>query len=78
MRVIGEVPNNLYKITLFQWNGKYIIKIESGLLEQSYKVEEWDITETQLPSLLNETFMQSVSERFKMMHRDFQQSLDKV
>jgi hypothetical protein len=78
MRVIGEVPNNLYKITLFQWNGKYIIKIESGLLEQSYKVEEWDVQEKQLPLLLSDEFMQSVSERFKMMHRDFQQSLDKV
>ena len=77
MRVIGEVPHNHYKITLFNWNGKFIIKIESGWLEQSYKVDEFDIMENELHSLLDETFLASVADRFRAMHADFQATLER-
>jgi 23S rRNA A1618 N6-methylase RlmF len=78
MRVIGEVPHGLYKITLFQWNGKFIIKIESGLLEQVYKIEEWDIPEERLADLLNDTFMKAVSQRFGEMHRDINSVIESL
>lgn len=77
MRVIGEVPHNLYKITLFQWNGKFIIKIESGLMEQSYKLDEWEVPESALSDLLDDDFMSSVARRFRDMHHDFQATLDR-
>ncbi|MDZ7648033.1 MAG: hypothetical protein U5K54_13125 [Cytophagales bacterium] len=44
MRVIKEIPYANFKITIFQWNGKYLIKIESGLLEQTFKINELDTT----------------------------------
>ncbi len=76
MRVIGEVPHNQFKITLFQWNGKFIIKIESGMYEQTYKVDEYEIPETSLPDLLDESFMSAVSARFREMHMNFQEALN--
>ncbi len=77
MRVIGEVPHNQYKITLFHWNGKFIIKIESGLMEQSFKVEEWELPESDLPALLDEDFMSGVSARFRSMYTDFQAAIQR-
>jgi hypothetical protein len=45
MRVIKEFPFNPFiKATLFSWNGKYILKLESGNLEQTYKISELDVS----------------------------------
>jgi len=45
MRVIKEFPfNQFIKATLFSWNGKYILKLESGNLEQTYKISELDVS----------------------------------
>lgn len=79
MRVIGEIPHPSCKITLFQWNQKYIIKIEQGPLEQSYKVDETEvIDEAELKSLLNNDFMQSVMQRFHQMHMDLMKAMENM
>ncbi|MEJ2004737.1 MAG: hypothetical protein P8X57_07190 [Cyclobacteriaceae bacterium] len=70
MRIIGDIPHDMYKITLFDWNGKYIIKIESGPYEQSYKIDQMDIDQADIPSLLDTVFMEGVTRRFHEMHRD--------
>jgi hypothetical protein len=45
MRVIKEFTlSQSIKCTVFSWNGKYIIKLEMGNLEQTYKVSEMDVT----------------------------------
>ena len=45
MRVINETAlTKDIKCTLFSWNGKYIIKLEKGNLEQTYKISEMDIS----------------------------------
>ncbi len=71
MRLVSNIPHELYQISIFEWNNKYIIKIESGPYEQSYKLDalEYDISD--IPSLLNEHFMKSVTQRFHQMHQDF-------
>ena len=45
MRVISEhtLPEGL-KATLYAWNGKYILKLENGSLEQTYKTLEMDVS----------------------------------
>lgn len=78
MRIVGEIPHPLYKITLFQWNGKYIIKFESGPCEQSYKISEFDVDENDLYELLDDEFMKKISSRFHHMHEDLQTLLDKI
>lgn len=79
MRVIAEIPHPQLKITLFQWNGKYIIKIEIGQFEQVFKVSEMDVSGLEdLKKLLNDDFLESVMERFLDMREDFNRSFLKL
>ena len=79
MRVIGEITHPSCKITIFQWNGKYIIKIEQGLLEQSYNIDETELSDVDdVKKLLNDDFMQAVLKRFRDMHVDLMNSLETI
>ena len=72
MRVVAEIPHPKIKITVFAWNSRYLIKFEYGLLEQTYKISEMDLTsEDDLKSLVSDAFIANVMERFKEMERDF-------
>ena len=76
MRVVKEIYRPQCKITVFQWNGKYLIKLEKGLLEQTFKVPELDITsEDELEAILSEEFMQKADERFTEMMQSLQKAL---
>lgn len=73
MRQLADIPHPEVKITLFSWNGKYLIKLEKGPLEQTYKVSEMDVTsDEEVRSLLDDEFMQAVINRFQLMHQDLQ------
>ncbi len=72
MRVVAEIPHPQTKITVFSWNSRYLIKFEYGLLEQTYKISEMDLTsEADVPEILSDAFVLKVLERFKEMERDF-------
>ena len=72
MRVIEEIPNPDMKITLFAWNGKFILKFEIENLEQTYKVRETDIPNANAAkSLLTETFLTQIKERFRSMAEEW-------
>ncbi len=58
MRVVGEIPHPECKITIFHWNNRYLIKIEAGPFEQTFKVNDYDITsEADLNKILSEEFI---------------------
>ncbi|MCA6073823.1 hypothetical protein [Fulvivirga sedimenti] len=78
MRVIGDIPHELYKISLFDWNGKFIIKIESGPYEQSFKIDQMDISETDIPQLMDTTFMKGVTRRFHEMHMEMASAMERL
>lgn len=73
MRVVAELPHEVCKITIFSMNQKFIIKLEKGIYEQSYKVSEIDLTDgvDGVFKILDDEFMQTVAERFKQMRSDF-------
>lgn len=73
MRVIAELPHPDFKISIFSMNQKFIVKIERGILEQSYKISEMDITDgvNSVFELLDEEFLATVTARFKEMGADF-------
>ena len=72
MRVIAEVPHSHFKITIFEWNEKYVIKIEIGQFEQSYKISTMDVNGLDdVKALLNEEFLEGVMKRFLSMREDF-------
>lgn len=69
MKILAQIPQEDCHVTLFAWNGKFIVKIEQGMLEQTYKLSEMDVTsEADARKIVdNEAFMQSVRERFSQM-----------
>ncbi len=78
MRQLADIPHPEVKITLFSWNGKYLIKLEKGPLEQTYKVSEMDVTsDDEVRALLDEEFMQAVLNRFRQMHQDLQATFER-
>lgn len=74
MRILAELPHPECKITLFNMNQKYIVKFEQGSLEQSYKLSELDLTgggANEVFQIIDEEFIGTVIERFKLMRSDF-------
>ena len=73
MRVIAELPHPDFKISIFAMNQKFIVKIEKGVLEQSYKIPEIDLTDgvNSVFELLDEAFLKTVTSRFAEMNKDF-------
>lgn len=73
MRIIAELPHPEFKISIFYMNQKFIVKIERGVLEQSYKIAEMDLTDgvNSVFELLDEEFLRTVTTRFVEMGKDF-------
>jgi hypothetical protein len=79
MRVVAEIPNPEMKITVFSWNGKYLIKLEKGPLEQTYKVDEMDVMgEAVVRQMLDETFLLRALTRFRDMRQDLQEAQERA
>jgi hypothetical protein len=76
MRIIAELPHPEFKISILNMNQKYIIKIEQGSLEQSYKVPEMDLTDgvNSIFELLDEAFLKTVAARFADMRKDYKET----
>lgn len=79
MRVVGEIPHPECKITVFAWNNRYLIKLEQGLLEQTYKVNEYDIiSESDIYKIVDETFIQEALTLFESMRSSLGQALQRA
>lgn len=76
MRIVKEVLKNQLKITIFSWNGKYLIKFEQGDLEQTYKIDELDLMgESDIDLIINDDFLEKVKKIFRQMSQDFSETL---
>ena len=75
MRFVHDIPHPQFRIGLYAWNGKYIVKIEAGPYEQTYKVSEMDIAGADsVQAMLDEPFLGGVARRFGEMDVDWQQT----
>jgi hypothetical protein len=71
MRVIREINHPQCKITIFAWNNRYLIKIEQGYLEQTYKVNETDVaSDADLLEMLDDKFITNALDLFQQMSRN--------
>jgi hypothetical protein len=78
MRVIAEIPYPTCKVSIFYMNQKYLIKIEQGVFEQTYKISELDYVITGLEdikAIINETFITRALEIFSAMQELYNDSL---
>jgi hypothetical protein len=72
MRTVAEIPHSRFKITVFNWNAKYILKIELDVYEQVYKLPEDAVTSLeQVKAMVTPTFLDSCFQRFLSMRKDF-------
>jgi hypothetical protein len=79
MRVVGEIPHPSCKITIFSWNNRYLIKLELGLLEQTFKINQFDvISEQAVYKLIDEPFISASMKRFDDMQRSLQEALSRA
>ncbi len=75
MRIVKDIPHPRFKITVFSWNEKYIIKIEDGHLEQVYKLDTAQISDlNEIDNMLSTPFLLKVLERFGTMSQDFREA----
>jgi hypothetical protein len=80
MRIVAEYPSVDFKITVFSWNGKYLLKIEKGMFEQTYKISEMDVTgDDEVKKIVEDaTFVEEVKERFKNMNLSLNGALNRI
>lgn len=79
MRIVKEIPHPDFKITLYAWNNRYIIKIEQGLLEQTFKVNEFDVSgDADVEKLLDEPFISQTIERFHSMSQSLREAMQRL
>ena len=79
MRVIKEINHDLCRITFFHWNGKYLVKLELGDLEQTYKIDEFDVLDpNELENLLTKEFLDNAMQRFRAMNDDLAKALQEI
>lgn len=77
MRVVGEIPHPEIKITIFHWNNRYLIKLEAGLFEQTFKIEEYDLnSEEDVKKVVSEGFIQQAIVRFNQMAMSLQEATE--
>lgn len=72
MRIIATIPHPVVKISVFQMNSKYLIKMELGSFEQTYKIPEDEINSIEdIERVCTGEFMNNVIGRFEAMRNDF-------
>ncbi len=75
MRVIDEIPHERFKIQIFNYNSKYIVKIELGQFEQSYKIGEIDVMGLDdVKGMITQDFLSGCLKRFVTMREDWEYS----
>lgn len=68
MRIVGEIQHPECKITIFSWNNRYILKFEKDYLEQTYKIDQYDVVdENDLKKVVDEKFIQKALKLFEDM-----------
>lgn len=73
MRFVQDIPHPQFRIGLYAWNSKYIVKIEAGPYEQTYKVSELDVADlNDVLTMLDAPFLDTVAQRFQAMDTDWQ------
>jgi hypothetical protein len=75
MRTVAEIPHHTYKISVFSYNAKFIVKIELGQFEQIYKINEMDVMGLEdVKNMLTPAFLENCMDRFLTMREDWHKS----
>ena len=77
MRLITTIPHHTLGISIFDWNGKFILKVEYGLAEQVYKFnkDHFENGLEDLKKVLTDTFLEQNMIRFREMHTSIKEGV---
>lgn len=79
MRVIKDIPHERFKIQLMQYNGKYIVKIEIGQFEQTFKIAELDVHSAEdVEKMITPEILQNCLKRFVEMRSDWENAFQEI
>jgi len=79
MRIVGEIPHPDCRITLLSWNNRYLIKVEQGMFEQTFKINQFDIfNEADLSRMIDESFIKECLSRFEEMSHSLRSALERL
>lgn len=78
MHFIKEIVHPQMRISLFEWNSKYIVKFETPQLEQSYKYSVMDFSSLkEIEELVSSSSCQDfVLQTFKNMYAEMAKNID--
>lgn len=75
MRLVKDIPHEKYKIQIFQYNGKYIVKIELGQFEQTFKIGETDVFGIEdVERMITQELLINTLHRFLQMRNDWEEA----
>lgn len=78
MRVIAEIPHSRYKIQLFAYNSKYLVKVELGQFEQTFKIGETDVSGIdEVRAMVTPELLEHCLDRFISMREDWENAFNK-
>lgn len=78
MRWIKDIPHEKYKIQILNYNSKYIVKIELGQFEQSFKINETDVIGVEeIEKMINKELLTNSLHRFIEMRNDWTNAFNK-
>lgn len=73
MRLVKDIPHERYKIQVFNYNAKYILKIELGQFEQTYKIGETDVYGLEdVERMITPELLSNALKRFVEMRSDWE------
>ncbi|MFN8437446.1 MAG: hypothetical protein U0V72_07370 [Cytophagales bacterium] len=78
MKILHQDIVGPMTVSYYNWNGKFIVKIELDAYEQTYKINEMDVNSLEKVKELIHTnhFLTKVFERFQSMDEDLSSLLN--
>ncbi|HLW38997.1 MAG TPA: hypothetical protein VKX31_01305 [Brumimicrobium sp.] len=75
MRVVATIPHERFTIQIFNFNGKYSVKVELDQFEQTYKIGEVDVLGiNDVKAMINSEFLNKCLKRFVEMREDWNEA----
>jgi len=76
MKTVLDIPHSRLKITVFMWNEKYLIEIETGPFKQTYKIPTEEIhSEDDIKKIVSPEFLEKCENTFEKMYEDFSETV---
>ncbi len=77
MRLVKDIPHERYKIQIFQYNGKFIVKIELTQFEQTFKIGDTDVFGIEeVEKMITPELLGNCLKRFITMREDWEKAFN--